>query len=409
MQQKFEPRKTTSLTVEEIIRLKNHINTNNPLIKKPSNNWTSLLQKCLNKIDRDEYPELEEWMIIADTIFSHILSSNNEVTEIEILLSTITHDYLKAYKTRELKEFSVHPFTDRRKPIAFLLVGPSLPSSLMRGFYELNIDLNTRDFTFFDNTILMWLVANACNDSALALLEVVKAKPYCKEMLDAISLKGTSAIHLVVGKGYRDIRSDKEKLGVSNLALLKEMIALGADINIKMQLDPNDYNEEIFKSINKSTALHLACARRDIEFINFLVEHGADLNLKNGKGQTAFDMLRIDKEEAKSFVDNTVSPNNFDTIYHDNEEIFHHIKGYDEYLANQSNNSITLASAPENEERLDLDSRVDSCTEKTYFAEQHQTLLRIMSGRKEQRFGPVTNEQKNTDEQAESSSFAMGR
>lgn len=320
--------KTTSLSSEQINELKRE------LVKlfqsrciKPE-----LLEECLTKIDEDEYPILENWLILIDQIYTHLKQSNQVTTKLEPLLILLNKDYFEEYKK--------HEFNALRRSSHFLLVCPYLPVSLMRPYYELNINFNTRDMRW-QNTLLLWLVANAKNEHALELLDAVKSKLYCKEMLDAVSMHGTAAIHVIVGKGYRNLSADKEVLSVSNLDLLKKIIELGVDINIQINIDPDIFEDEKYNLGQGNTALHIACARKDIAFINFLLEHGADPALKNKKGESAFDMLRMKKEHAKIFVDSVVNPNNFDSIYIDNEEILHNIKGYDEYFANQSGVSIS--------------------------------------------------------------------
>ena len=55
-----------------------------------------------------------------------------------------------------------------------------------------------------------------------------------------------------------------------------------------------------------NTILHLACARRDVEMIRFLVESGADQTLKNRQRRTAQDLLKNSFEESTRLLTRTV-------------------------------------------------------------------------------------------------------
>lgn len=107
----------------------------------------------------------------------------------------------------------------------------------------------------------------------------------------------------------------------SNLELLHLIIEGGADVNLQTT---GAYEEGKDVELG-NTALHYACARRDKDFIAYLVQHGADVTIKNGVGKTPLDMLTVSREEAKRFVDQ-VQPNNFSEIYRDEDAVVEEIR-----------------------------------------------------------------------------------
>ena len=66
------------------------------------------------------------------------------------------------------------------------------------------------------------------------------------------------------------------------------------------------------RGANGDTALHDAVTGRgDVEVIRYLVEHGASLQIKNARGQTALDAARAsrrDRSEAAKFLSGLNAP-----------------------------------------------------------------------------------------------------
>jgi len=85
------------------------------------------------------------------------------------------------------------------------------------------------NFMDFDNTPLLWAIANAKNIFASELLNKVQD-------LD-INLKselfGTNALHIAVAKDYEDMDSNEKVVGIPNHQLVDELISKGANPNIK--------------------------------------------------------------------------------------------------------------------------------------------------------------------------------
>jgi hypothetical protein len=109
----------------------------------------------------------------------------------------------------------------------------------------------------FDNTPLLWAIANAKNKFASELLD--------KNIDLDINFKSNrfnnTALHLAVAKGYTNLDSDGKEVGVTNSALVKKLIAKGANPNIKTQDGQEGY-----------TALDIAVLRCSQEMVEAILE-----------------------------------------------------------------------------------------------------------------------------------------
>lgn len=277
--------------------------------------------------------------LAADNFHSNLAKNNNPhscLLNFTMFLSALNKDYaqhsyglfdddfieiLKWYYTHYRE--SLFYWTQERlesvramySPATYLLgVAVFSAPSLLEFFFWLGIDLNQVD-KLEGNTELICLIANAWNTKAKWFMETTqKIQPNMLD-LDAISsLYGTAAIHLIVGKGYRQRNYFGEKLDVSNLELLKILLDSGADINLKTKLKQRspEYRREDFTGC---TALHLACARNDIEYVEYLLNRGADPTIKNNAGKTPYDMFHLPHEEAQALVKYHVTVGIFELCY----------------------------------------------------------------------------------------------
>ncbi len=182
-----------------------------------------------------------------------------------------------------------------------------LPPELIIMFIQSGIDLNYTNNNY-GNTPLLWNISNARNKQAKLIIEEGYQYQKDKMNLNIISpVFGTAPIHLIVGKGYRKTSASNKALDVSNLTLFQGLLKANANVNL-----PTDK----ISKYGGNTALHIACARRDSEFVVELLNCGADQTIKNLAGQTAFDMLYISKQEAEALVNAlTGGQNNFNSIY----------------------------------------------------------------------------------------------
>lgn len=140
------------------------------------------------------------------------------------------------------------------------------------------------------NTPLIWAIANGNNEMAKELLN------YAKD-LDVLC-HGHTALYLSIAKGYTTKTRDGQKLSVSNFEIAKILVERGANINI-----PCDRF--------KMTALHLAALRNDEKLSKFLLDNGADPNLKNADGKTPRQMIGKSYEEACDLLGQIVGGNYF--------------------------------------------------------------------------------------------------
>lgn len=155
-------------------------------------------------------------------------------------------------------------------------------------FRGLSFDPAIQDL--WGNTCLVWAIANAANGSARAILQLFNRGPY----LDVqCLLHANTALHLAVGKGYHDRSQDGAILACSNLELVKQMIALGANLNLQNQ--------------DGNTPLHLAFLRRNKEMVAALIQGGADQTLRNQQGYTPRDLLRATYPQACQILQETVA------------------------------------------------------------------------------------------------------
>jgi ankyrin repeat protein len=124
----------------------------------------------------------------------------------------------------------------------------------------------------FGNTGLIGACANASNRSAREILRVFGGGPY----LDVQCPRGNTALHLLVGKGYKNKNYNGAILACSNLELLKMIITLKADVNLPDKMG--------------NTPLHLAHLRCDCEMVKALLDAGAKKEMTNRKGQKPADL-----------------------------------------------------------------------------------------------------------------------
>ncbi len=202
----------------------------------------------------------------------------------------------KAFFTRHLSELECE-YNWARKKVSFLceiMSSPLTNPELAELFYQLGVNCNAT-WEEYGNTPLLFIVSNAFNNDAQYLLSLADKYPENKLDVNVRSTTyGTNALHVVVAKGYRDITIQKQKLGLSNLALAEILIQHGADVNSTIEK-----KDDIADGM---TALHLAAARKDMEFCQLLIKHGADIHIKDAKGQTPLDLLFLDDNEANYLI-----------------------------------------------------------------------------------------------------------
>lgn len=160
------------------------------------------------------------------------------------------------------------------------------------------------------NTNLHFLISNAESNHCIRFIKaltIFDEKNHCNLNVNILSRAyGTSALHLVIAKGYRDV--DSYGIPVRNfLDLIAVLIEAGADVNLK-SASVLGYQEKgvAIKSLDISgeqTPLHIACARRDLEMIDLLMQNHADPSIINEAGLTPIEVLNLSFEQRKIIVD----------------------------------------------------------------------------------------------------------
>lgn len=154
----------------------------------------------------------------------------------------------------------------------------SPPPRVLSALLKTSIDPAIQDEEW-QNTALIWAIANANNRIALKLIE--SDNP---QHLDVAGWLKNTALHLAIAKGYKDQSAHGQKLSVSNRELVEELLDCGADPNLK--------------NVNGDTPLHLAYLRRDIPMINELLSAGADPNSLNKASLKPIEMSNFDFSQA---------------------------------------------------------------------------------------------------------------
>lgn len=135
--------------------------------------------------------------------------------------------------------------------IVHVLAKHRCPEQIIQLLVTLGADFDAQDR--FGNTPLLWAIANAENETAMAILTHAAGLDLSKTGW------GYAALHLAIAKGYTDKDSSKRPLSVSNAQLVAKLLELGADVN---------------QVCNGLTPLMIACVRRDQAMIKAIEARG---------------------------------------------------------------------------------------------------------------------------------------
>lgn len=152
---------------------------------------------------------------------------------------------------------------------------------ILRYIRNLGFDINKLDSGGggrYHNTYLMWCIS--CGKAveptfALVLLsEDFNANPFIPDVY------GKNALHFLLLQGHEVQRCIVDSV-----------------------LNRKDSEEHINDlTICGDTPMHIACARRDVQFIAQLLKKGASLEIKNHDGLTPIDVLHLDEKQRLNFL-----------------------------------------------------------------------------------------------------------
>ncbi len=228
--------------------------------------------------------ELEELLSTNPSRFpdyQNILKEIRDQQDLNILLATqLSINSFLEQKTKTLYNRSPLMQAALRSETHYL---DTLPDNISQE------TLNDLD-VIFGNTPLMWAIANGNNEFAYKMIE-----KYGHRLDFFHKSQGNNPISLVLAKGYvnktRDNTHFDEQYSALNIVRL-----------IKRK-SPQIF-EALIKEVddNGNSALHIACARRDVDTIKFLLDSGAENSKPNNSGQTPIDLLNLGYKQAQNFV-----------------------------------------------------------------------------------------------------------
>jgi ankyrin repeat protein len=105
---------------------------------------------------------------------------------------------------------------------------------------------------------------------------------------------GQSPLHVAIENAYVSSRSGVSNMGsdktpnqVDGKTLVKALVERGADPNQQMFFRPPRKSGQVSSSTRGTTPFHRAVASLDVELIQYLLAHGAQINLDTAHGETA--------------------------------------------------------------------------------------------------------------------------
>jgi hypothetical protein len=118
-------------------------------------------------------------------------------------------------------------------------------------------------------------------------------------------------LQLTIAKGYEHADGAGNDVRVSNLCLASKLLQLGA-------IDEIDYQEPA----KGNTALHMACARRDVQAIMLLIGSGASVVLRNHDNRSPTDMFDLSFKEVGRLLEFHTSPDGHPNTFCLDKEAF---------------------------------------------------------------------------------------
>jgi DNA polymerase III delta prime subunit len=245
----------------------------------------------------------------------------------------------------EKKSLSQHPQIEKKKEIALLLATYLLENSNVDFIWVTGDDSHKQEHSIMDYisyldmrskiklleaklnlnpikhggvAMMTWMIADAMNNEVFILLLLAEKYQTKQQVLNCVNktdkMGRTSLspryfcselfsnpgiptpveqtpLQVAIAKGYKNTDGADNPLSKSNLQLAQQLLRLGA-------IDTINYQEPTLLN----TALHMACARRDLPAIDLLVANGASQEIQNVYNKIPRDMLDLNFEEAQDLL-----------------------------------------------------------------------------------------------------------
>ena len=234
------------------------------------------------EVEGDEHPDLADWRIKAEGLISRPPQKDALLGHVEAVFT----------EGRE-KGFLLERFGTNGAPI-FIGLGVRGDCAVLDRLFALNFitaEMLEMKCKGLGNTSLIWAVANGHFDFASMMIE----KSGSTDFINIPSNQNENcAIHLLVSKGYRDVRKDLIQINHSAPEILYQMIERHCNVNVK--------------NIDGLTPAHIAVLKGDDELLAILVHQGrADLAIEDKWGRIPQMLLDLPMKESQELVHTSLS------------------------------------------------------------------------------------------------------
>ena len=152
-------------------------------------------------------------------------------------------------------------------------------------------DVNRQNFKYYGNTEIMTAVADSSNELALTLMRRYNANPFI------VDTQGKNCLHLLICKGRK-----MDFLDGTDFNMIYNHSNMMPTFKAILE-HPQFKNYKNDRTMDGHTAMHLACIRKDFDYIKPLIDYGADLyKQKDYDGNEPLDFLYLPKENVKAIL-----------------------------------------------------------------------------------------------------------
>jgi hypothetical protein len=210
----------------------------------------------------------------------------NDLEEFKIMnnlknLNDFYYSQTELFITKLFKTFS----TDNK----FLM---KIMDAIVKREKETNgFEINFPNHKYYFNNEIMTAVADSLNGLALHLIKRFDADPFMYDF------QNKNSLHLLIIKGRK---KDFDVSGLSSAYRYSNMMptfhAILAHPDFKHQVHATTYLGH--------TAMHLACMRKDVDYMKPLIDQNARLFIQDKSGRTPLDCISLSKNEVKKIFTN---------------------------------------------------------------------------------------------------------